>query len=76
MKTKLINIFKKSVKPLIFVAAGVIVGVAYYYLVVCESGSCPLKSSQWMTGAYVGLIGLLVSGIFSKSGGDSDKCNM
>ena len=65
---------RKWLRPILFTISGVIAGLAYYYFVGCESGSCPLTSNPWITMGYMGLIGWLLSGVFAKGG--RDTCNM
>lgn len=64
---------KKWLKPVLFIVGGALVGLAYYYLVGCSTGACPLTSNPFITMAYMGFIGWLFSGIFGK--GCSDSCN-
>lgn len=47
--------------------------IAYYYFVGCPTGACPLTSNPFITMAYMGFIGWLLSGIFGK--GCSGSCN-
>ena len=54
---------KKFLKPLLFLAGGALFGLAYYALFGCQ-GSCPISSNPWYTMAYMGVVGLLLSGIF------------
>ena len=49
----------------LFVAAGALLGLGYYYLFGC-SGNCAVTSSPWMTMAYVGVIGGLLSAVTEK----------
>ena len=64
---------KKWLKPVLFTAGGALVGLAYYYFVGCPTGACPLTSNPFITMAYMGFIGWLLSGIFGK--GCSGSCN-
>ena len=57
----------------LFTAGGALVGLAYYYFVRCPTGACPLTSNPFITMAYMGFIGWLLSGIFGK--GCSGSCN-
>ena len=65
---------KKWLKPILFTAGGALVGLAYYYFVGCSTGACPLTSNPFITMAYMGFIGWLLSGVFGK--GCSGSCNM
>ena len=56
---------KKFVRPGLFVLAGVLVGLGYYYPFGC-SGNCAVTSSPWMTMAYMGVIGGLLSVVTQK----------
>lgn len=57
---------KNWLKPVLFTAGGALVGLAYYYFVRCPTGACPLTSNPFITMAYMGFIGWLLSGIFGK----------
>lgn len=63
----------KYIRPVLFVAAGALLGLGYYYLFGC-SGNCAITASPWMTMAYVGIIGGLLSAVTGKKEGH--KCNM
>ena len=52
---------KKWLKPILFTAGGALVGLAYYYFVGCSTGACPLTSNPFITMAYMGFIGWLLS---------------
>ena len=70
MKHKL---FKK-LRTLAFILLCALAGLAYYYLVGCITGSCPITATPITTMLYTGLIGWLLSGIFKKE--PNCKCNM
>ncbi len=57
---------KKWLKSVLFTAGGALVGLAYYYFVGCPTGACPLTSNPFITMAYMGFIGWLLSGIFGR----------
>ena len=40
---------------------GAIAGFAYYYFIGCASGACPISSNPWISTAYGGLLGLLMT---------------
>ena len=63
---------KKWIRSLLFVAAGALAGLGYYYLFGC-SGNCAIVSSPWMTMIYVGIIGGLLGEITKK---EKKTCNM
>ena len=56
---------KRYVRLGLFVAAGVLAGLGYYYLFGC-SGNCAVTASPWMTMAYVGVIGGLLGMVTEK----------
>ena len=62
------------IRPLLFTIVGALVGLGYYYVVVCSTGSCPITSNPIITMIYMGVVGLLLSGLFAK--GCGGKCNM
>ncbi len=66
--------FKRFLRPMLFILAGALVGLLYYNVVGCASGTCPLTSSPYITMAYAGGIGGLLSIVFA--GGERNKCNM
>lgn len=70
MKTKL----KKWLRPVLFTLGGAAAGYLYYRFVGCSSGACAITSSPVLSTLYMGLIGLLLSGVFGKGG--NGKCNM
>lgn len=53
---------KRWIKPFIFISAGALLGLGYYYLFGC-SGNCAVTANPWMTMAYMGIIGGLLSGV-------------
>ena len=70
MKSKL----KKLLRPFLFTVGGALAGLGYYYVVGCSTGSCAITSNPIITMIYMGVIGLLLSGLFGK--GCDGKCNM
>lgn len=50
---------KRFVRPALFIAAGALLGLGYYYMFGCV-GNCAITSSPWMTMAYMGIIGGLL----------------
>lgn len=65
---------KNWIRPLLFTIVGALVGLGYYYVVGCSTGSCPITSNPIITMIYMGVVGLLLSGLFAK--GCGGKCNM
>ncbi len=53
-----------AVKLLLGVVIGGLLGFAYYRLVGCSTGACPLTSNPWISTLYGALLGALVSGSF------------
>ena len=60
--------------PLLFTLGGVLVGLAYYYLAGCAAGSCAITSNAVSSMIYMGLMGWLLSGVFS--GGCAGGCSL
>lgn len=56
---------KRYVRLGLFVAAGALAGLGWYYMFGC-SGNCAVTSSPWMTMAYVGVIGGLLGMVTEK----------
>ena len=71
MKSKL----KKWLRPFLFTVGGALVGLGYYYVVGCSTGSCPITSNPIITMIYMGVVGLLLSGLFRKRGTVNAICN-
>lgn len=65
---------KKWLRPFLFTAGGALAGLVYYYAADCSTGSCPITSNPAVTVIYMGVVGLLLSGLFGK--GSDGKCNM
>ena len=60
--------------PLLFTVGGALAGLAYYYFVGCATGSCAITASPISSMVYMGLIGWLLSGVFS--GGCAGDCSL
>ena len=56
---------KGLLRAILFVAAGALLGLGYYYLFGC-SGNCSITASPWMTMAYMGIIGGLLGEVIKK----------
>lgn len=65
---------KKWLKPVLFTAGGALIGLAYYCFVGCSTGACPLTANPFITMAYMGLVGWLLSDVFGKE--CESGCNM
>lgn len=59
---------RKYLRPMLFIIAGALLGLGYYYLLGC-SGNCAVTSSPWATMIYVGIIGGLFSAVTKKEAG-------
>ncbi len=55
---------KKWLRPALFILGGGLVGLVYYNLVGCSTGTCVITSSPINSMLYMGLIGWLLSGTF------------
>jgi len=64
---------RKWIRPALFTLGGALAGLTYYHLIGCASGSCPITSNPFGSMLYMGLIGWLISGIFSRECG---SCKM
>lgn len=58
---------KKWLRPALFILGGGLVGLGYYYLFGCSTGSCVITSSPLTSMAYMALVGWLLSGVFGSS---------
>lgn len=56
------ELWKKVRRPLAFTVGGALVGLAFYALAGCPTGSCAITANPFNTMVYTGLIGLLLSG--------------
>ena len=56
---------KKWLIPLLFTLGGALVGLAYYHFAGCATGSCAITSNPINAMLYMGLVGWLLSGVFS-----------
>ena len=65
---------KKILRPVLFTLAGILLGFGYYYFVGCGTGSCAITANPISSMIYMGVMGLVISGIFEK--GSYDTCNM
>lgn len=64
---------RKWLRPVLFTLAGALAGLGYYYIAGCSTGTCPITANPVITMLYMGVIGLLLSGIFQKEA--KCKCN-
>ncbi|MCW8849997.1 MAG: DUF6132 family protein [Melioribacteraceae bacterium] len=50
---------KIGYKQIVPVILGAVLGYAYYYFIGCNSGSCPITSSPYVSTIYGAVIGLV-----------------
>lgn len=64
----------RLIRPILFAAAGALVGYLYYRFIGCASGTCAITSKPLNSMVYFGFMGLLLSGVFCPScrGGSCD----
>ncbi len=60
------KLWRRWRRSILFTLSGAAVGLAYYFLAGCASGTCPITASPIRTMLYMALIGWLLSGIFGK----------
>jgi hypothetical protein len=53
---------KKMLRSLAFAVGGAVMGFAYYKLVGCRTGACPITSSPVVSTLYGAFLGYLISG--------------
>lgn len=53
--------FETTLRIILGIVLGGAAGFAYYKLVGCSTGSCPLTSNPWITTLYGAAMGLLVT---------------
>ena len=61
------DLMKKWLRPALFILGGGLVGLGYYYLLGCSTGSCAITASPLTSMAYMALVGWLLSGVFGSS---------
>ena len=62
---------KKWLRPALFTLGGGLVGLTYYTLAGCTTGSCAITSSPFTSAVYMALVGWLLSSVFGS--GNSQK---
>ena len=55
---------KKWLRPALFTLGGGLVGLTYYTLAGCTTGSCVITSSPFTSAVYMALVGWLLSSVF------------
>ena len=56
---------KKAIIYAVGIVAGLVLGALYYKLIGCRTGTCPLTSTVFRSMLYGGVLGFLVSGLFT-----------
>jgi hypothetical protein len=69
-KDKMSQIIYRKILP---VVAGALLGYAYYYYIGCNSGTCAITSSPYISTIYGGVIGLLL--VFPSKKKKKEKLN-
>ena len=54
---------RRGFKILLGAAIGASLGLAYYAIVGCSTGGCPITSSPYISTAYGAVAGVLVAGV-------------
>ena len=65
--TKMNTIFRKYWKTALFTLLGAVLGFAYWRIIGCSSGTCPLTSNWHTTVLFGGIIGYLAVPAKNKS---------
>ena len=62
--TKIMEVIKekKMITRVIGIVVGAILGFAYYKIVGCRSGACPITSNPYISIIWGGLMGFLFTG--------------
>jgi membrane-bound acyltransferase YfiQ involved in biofilm formation len=63
-KNDMKNFLIKYRFKIMFVALGAIAGLLYWHFIGCSSGTCPITSHWYTSGAYGMLFGWLISDLF------------
>ena len=59
LSKRMVNHLKKYIKYL-YVPAGAILGLAYYYFIGCKNG-CPIQSNPYLSTLYGAVLGLVLT---------------
>lgn len=65
MKPDVAALFKKVLRPSIFIIVGCVLGFIYYKLFACSTG-CSITSNPYLTVLYGGVLSFLISVITKK----------
>lgn len=52
------------IKLVVGTVIGIALGFAYYKIIGCSSGTCPITSNPYASSIYGGVMGFLVANIF------------
>jgi hypothetical protein len=52
---------KTYIKMILGIAVGAVLGYSYYYFIGCNSGSCPITSTWYISTLYGAFTGLIIS---------------
>lgn len=63
----MLNFIKKHWRTLAGIAAGAVLGYAWYYFIGCSSGSCAITSKPLNSTLYGALMGFLLAGTFRRN---------
>lgn len=66
------DIMKRIYKIMIGIGLGGVLGFAYYYFIGCQTGACPITSNLYVSVAYGGTIGLLLTMTREKKSNDKN----
>ncbi len=56
---------KKVIIYAVGTGTGLVLGALYYNLIGCRTGTCPILSTAFRSTIYGGVLGFLVSGLFT-----------
>jgi hypothetical protein len=48
-----------TIKRVLIVVIGALLGFSYYYFIGCRTGSCPITGNPFISTAYGALVGLI-----------------
>ena len=65
--------WKRFLLPVLFAFGGALIGLAYYYLVGCNGGSCLVTASPIRSMVYVATVGVLLAQGFAEGPDPMEK---